>query len=91
MKARSAGASAVAAALGAVLLLAGCGGDDGGPSSGDKIEGAKTGNKEPSGDPSEKEPGAPEFDLPDDVKVEIAEDATGTRRRTRSCGTTATR
>ncbi|AKH84072.1 hypothetical protein AA958_19910 [Streptomyces sp. CNQ-509] len=77
MKARSAGASAVAAALGAVLLLAGCGGDDGGPSSGDRIEGAKTGNKEPSGDPSEKEPGAPEFDLPDDVKVEIAEDATG--------------
>ncbi|AUH41375.1 hypothetical protein [Streptomyces sp. CMB-StM0423] len=81
MKARSAGTAAVAAALGAVLLLAGCGGDDGGPSSGDKIEGAKTDNKEPSGEPSEKEPGAPEFDLPDDVRVEIAEDATGDEQK----------
>ncbi|WP_181785764.1 hypothetical protein [Streptomyces phytophilus] len=71
------GAVAAAAAVAAALLLAGCGGDDGGSSSGDKIEGARSGDDEPSAEPSEKDPGAPRFDLPDDVKVEVAEDATG--------------
>ncbi|WBB64007.1 hypothetical protein O7599_16460 [Streptomyces sp. WMMC500] len=79
MKARRAGTAAAAAVAAAALLLTGCG-DDGG-SSGDEIEGAKTGNKEPSADPSAGEPGAPRFDLPDDVEVEIAEDATGDERK----------
>lgn len=82
MKARRTGTGAAAAAVTAAvaLLLAGCGGDDGGSSSG-RIEGAQSGDKEPSADPSESEPGAPQFDLPDDVKVEIAEDTTGDEKK----------
>jgi hypothetical protein len=80
MKARRAGTAAAAAAAAAALLLTGCGGDDAG-SSGDKIEGAQSGDKEPSAEPSADEPGAPEFDLPEDVEVEIAEDATGDEKK----------
>lgn len=83
MRARRNGtrAAAAAAVAAAALLLAGCGGDDGGSSSGDRIEGAGSGDKEPSAEPSEPEPGAPQFDLPDDVQVEVAEDATGDEQK----------
>ncbi|MFW6695312.1 hypothetical protein [Streptomyces sp. MAR4 CNX-425] len=76
MRARRAGTAAAAAAAAAALLLTGCGGDDGG-SSGDEIEGAQPGSAEPSAEPSPDGPGAPEFDLPADVEVEVSEDATG--------------
>lgn len=81
MNARRARTGAAAAAVAAALLLAGCGGDDGGSSSGDKIEGAQSGNEDPTTEPSADDPGAPEFDLPDDVEVEIAADETGDKKK----------
>ncbi len=80
MRARRAGTAAGAAAAAAALLLTGCG-DDGDPSSGGRIEGAKTDGPERSAEPSASGPGAPEFDLPQDVEVEIAEDTTGDAKK----------
>ncbi|WP_419995972.1 hypothetical protein [Streptomyces boninensis] len=78
MMGRIATVAAVAAAAG--LLLAGCGGDDGGDGKASgEIKGAGK-----SSTPSKSEsvaPGAPEFDLPSDVKVEVSADETGDKAK----------
>ncbi|MFG3252600.1 hypothetical protein [Streptomyces sp. NPDC048172] len=74
--------AAAAVAVSAALLLGACGGEDGGGGgkSSDAIEGAgKKGDDKSaseSASPS-KEAGAPEFDLPDDLKLKVEKSDTG--------------
>lgn len=82
MNARIASRAAATAAV-AALLLTGCGSDDDGgdpPPSDGKIEGAQT-DDQPSDEPSDEQAAAPQFDLPDDVKVEITDDETGDAKK----------
>ncbi|WP_419995966.1 hypothetical protein [Streptomyces boninensis] len=72
-------ATTAAATAAAALLLAGCGGggDDGKAS--DEIKGT---DKSPSPSKSASaEAGAPKFDLPSDVKVEVSDDVTGDKTK----------
>ena len=81
--------AATAAALAATLLLSGCGGDQDGSSG--KIEGAESGKKTSSPSTStdtgkdkagEKNgPDAPEFDFPEGVKADVAEERTGDKEK----------
>ncbi|MGP3950851.1 hypothetical protein [Streptomyces sp. 7N604] len=69
--------AAAAAAVG-VLLLTACGSNDDHDKDPDEIAGVEKQDKEPAS-PSAKETGAPEFDLPPDVKVVIDDDTTGNK------------
>ncbi|MFW6721515.1 hypothetical protein ACHZ98_15395 [Streptomyces sp. MAR4 CNY-716] len=66
---------ATAAALGAALLLTGCGGSD--DDGGDDIVGAENKNSASPSAPAEEDPGAPAFDFPDDLEAEVEPADTG--------------